>query len=47
MYGISALCGILVASVVGGCKEFMDYVFDYDDLRADCYGAMLGAFLAM
>ena len=47
MYGISALCGLLVASVAGGCKEFMDYVFDYDDLRADCYGAMLGAFLAM
>ena len=47
MYGISALCGLLVASVAGGCKEFMDYVFDYDDLRADCYGAMLGSFLAM
>ena len=47
MYGLSALSGILVASVAGGCKEFMDYVFDYDDLRADCYGAILGALLAI
>ena len=36
MYGLSALSGILVASV-----------FDYDDLRADCYGAILGALLAI
>lgn len=46
-YWLSALAGLLVASVIGWYKEHTDSVFDYDDLRADCYGAVLGVLLAI
>lgn len=46
-YGLSALAGLLVASAIGWYKEHTDSVFDYDDLRADCYGAVLGVLLAI
>ena len=46
-YWLSALAGLLVASVIGWYKEHTDSVFDYGDLRADCYGAVLGVLLAI
>ena len=47
---IAAIVGIVTAIVIGIGKEVIDFfrngLFDFKDLKFDCYGAILGGLLA-
>ena len=47
---VAAIIGIVTAIVIGIGKEVIDFfrngLFDFKDLKFDCYGAILGGLLA-
>ena len=47
---IAAIVGIVTAIIIGIGKEVIDFfrngLFDFKDLKFDCYGAILGGLLA-
>ena len=44
---LSAAHGLLAAMLVGLAKEWVDDEFDWNDIKADAVGAMLGALLSL
>lgn len=48
---VAATIGIVTAIVIGIAKEVIDFfrngLFDVNDLKFDCYGAILGGLLAL
>ena len=47
---VAAIVGIVTAIIIGIGKEVIDFfrngLFDFKDLKFDCYGAILGGLLA-
>nr|DAG87904.1 MAG TPA: putative periplasmic lipoprotein [Crassvirales sp.] len=48
---VAAAIGAITAIIISVCKEVIDFIrkglFDVNDLKFDCYGAILGGLLAL